>query len=64
LGLLDHPNAKPTVTTPIGSELNKALHRVEAELLIEGGDPASLLNDVQAELAPKLAKGLSSPDGQ
>jgi multiple sugar transport system substrate-binding protein len=52
--LMAHPNAKPAVTTPISSELNGALGRVEAELLDKGSDPVQLLNEVQAEIAPKL----------
>jgi ABC-type glycerol-3-phosphate transport system substrate-binding protein len=54
LDLLAHPNARPAVTTPINLELNEALGQVEVELLHNGGDAALLLNEVQAEFAPKL----------
>jgi multiple sugar transport system substrate-binding protein len=63
MDLLDHPNAKPAVTTPINAELNEALGQVELELLHKGGDPVPRLDEVQAELAPKLEKALSDPDG-
>ncbi len=54
MDLLAHPNAKHTVTTPISLELNEALGQVEADLLQGGGDAVPLLNEVQAEFAPKL----------
>ncbi len=57
--LLAHPNAKPAVTTPISSELNEALGQVEEELLHKGGDPVELLNEAQAEIAPRLQEALS-----
>jgi hypothetical protein len=61
--LMAHPNAKPALTTPISSELNEALGQVEVELLHKGGDPAPLLDEVQAEFAPKLQEALSYHDG-
>jgi ABC-type glycerol-3-phosphate transport system substrate-binding protein len=57
--LMAHPNAKPAVTTPISLELNEAMGQVEEELLHKGGDPVELLNEVQAELAPRLKEVLS-----
>jgi multiple sugar transport system substrate-binding protein len=63
MDLMAHPNAKPAVTTPVSSELNEALGQVEVEVLHKGGDPAPLLNEVQAEFAPKLKEGLSYHDG-
>ncbi len=54
MDLLSHPNARPAVTTPISVELNEALGRVEEKLLRRGGDPVLLLDEAQAELAPKL----------
>jgi multiple sugar transport system substrate-binding protein len=61
--LMAHPNAKPAVTTPISLELNEALGQVEEELLHKGGDPVPLLNEVQAEIAPKLKEALSYREG-
>ena len=61
--LMAHPNAKPAVTTPISVELNEALGQVEEELLHTGGDPVELLNEVQAEIAPKLEEVLSYREG-
>jgi ABC-type glycerol-3-phosphate transport system substrate-binding protein len=57
--LMDDANAAHTVTTPISPELNEALGRVEAELLPQGGDPAPLLSEVQAQLAAKLKEALA-----
>jgi multiple sugar transport system substrate-binding protein len=59
VGLMAHPSAKPAVTTPITPELNEALGRIEAELLYTGGDLVPLLNEVQAELVPKLLEALA-----
>ena len=58
LDLMTRPDASLAVTTPICSELNEALGQVEAEVLRDGGDPAPLLNEVQAELAAKLEEAL------
>ena len=60
--LMTHPNAKPALTTPISSALNEALGEVEVELH-KGGDPAPLLDEVQAEFAPRLKEALSYHDG-
>jgi multiple sugar transport system substrate-binding protein len=63
LDLMAHPNAKPAVTTPVGSELNQALGQVEEELLHKhGGDPLPRLNEVQAKLAPRLQEALACQD--
>lgn len=53
-GLMAQPNAEAAVSTPISSELNEALARIEAEVLDKGGNPAPLLNEVQAELGARL----------
>jgi hypothetical protein len=62
MDLLDHPNAKHVVTRPINLELNRALGQVEEELLHKGGDPAPLLNEVQAEFAPKFKEAMAYHD--
>ena len=62
LDLMAHPNAKPAVTTPISSELNEALDKIEAELLNKGGDPVPLLDEVQAELATQGKEALADYD--
>jgi len=49
--LLAHPNARHAPAAPVGADLNRALSQVEAEVLHKGGDPAALLNEVQAEFA-------------
>jgi hypothetical protein len=54
LELVTHPNAGGAGPAPISRELNEALARVEDTLLERGGDAMSLLNEVQAELAPRL----------
>jgi hypothetical protein len=59
MDLMAHPNAKAAVTTPISPDLNEALGRVEVELLDKGRDPVPLLDEVQAEFAPKLKEMLS-----
>jgi multiple sugar transport system substrate-binding protein len=63
MDLMAHPNAKPAVTMPVSSELNEALGQVEEEVLHKGGEPAPLLDKVQAEFAPKLKEPLSYHDG-
>jgi ABC-type glycerol-3-phosphate transport system substrate-binding protein len=62
LDLMAHPNARPAATTPICSELNEALDKVESGLLNTGGDPVPLLNEVQAELAARLEEALADYD--
>jgi multiple sugar transport system substrate-binding protein len=57
--LLAHPNARAAPPSPFRPELNAALGQVEAELLHEGGDAVRLLNEVQAEFAPRLEEALS-----
>lgn len=59
MDLMAHPNAKHTVTTPISPELNEAMGQVEEESMHQGGDPVLLLNEVQAEFAPKVKEALS-----
>ena len=56
---MTHPNARHVVTTPISLEVNEALDRAEEELLHDGGDPVSVLNEVQTELAPRLNEALA-----
>ena len=64
LDLMAHANAQPAPTTPIGEDLNRALGEVEEALLHKGsGEPAALLGEVQAELAPRLREALGHPDG-
>jgi ABC-type glycerol-3-phosphate transport system substrate-binding protein len=58
LDLMAHPNARTAATTPISSELNESLDQVEAQLLHNGGDAVLLLDEVQAELAPRLEEAL------
>jgi hypothetical protein len=51
------------VTTPICAELNAALGQAEAEVLHEGGDPVSLLNQVQGELGARLREAAAGSGG-
>jgi multiple sugar transport system substrate-binding protein len=55
-GLLAHTNAATVATTGISQELNEALAQLEAEVLDKGNEPAALLNQVQAELGPRLGQ--------
>ena len=64
LDLMTHPNAGHMVTTPITSDLNEALGEVEREALRNGGHPALLLDEVQAELAPRLMEVLAYQGGR
>ncbi len=59
MDLMADPNATFVITTPISLELNDALGQVEEKVLHTGADPTPLLNDVQAEFAPKLAEALN-----
>jgi len=61
--LMAHPNAVPGVTMPNSLEVNEALGGVEDEVLHSGGDPALLLGEVQARLAPKLAEAAAHHAG-
>jgi len=61
MDLLAHPNAKYVTTTPISRELNQALNEVEEELLHRGADPVPLLNEIQAEWAPRLRPTADGP---
>ena len=58
LDLLNHPNAMPSITTPIDPELNEALGQIEGDVLHKGEDALRLLNDLQTKLAPKLQEVL------
>jgi hypothetical protein len=53
---LAHTNAATVATTGISQELNEALAQLEAEVLDKGNEPAALLNQVQAELGPRLGQ--------
>ena len=63
MDLMAHPDAKPAVTMPVSSELNEALGQVEEEVLHKGGDPVPLLDELQAQFAPKLKEPSSYQDG-
>ena len=62
MDLLAHPGAGYIVSTPISPALNEALGQVEEASLHQGGDPLPLLNEVQAELAPRLKEALAYYD--
>ena len=57
-----HPNAGYIASTPISPALNEALGQVEEASLHQGGDPLPLLDEVQAELAPRLKEALAYHD--
>jgi multiple sugar transport system substrate-binding protein len=61
MDVLAHPNARPVITTPISAELSDALEQVE-ELLQREADPIGLLNQIAAEIGPKLREVSSSHD--
>ncbi len=56
--LMNSPNAKFIVTTPITSELLDALAQVEEKVLTNGADPKPLLDKLQADFEPKLKSAL------
>ena len=60
--LLAHPNAGYAAALPIRPELSRALGEVEEQALHDGGDPLSLLEEVQAEFAPQWAQALDDRD--
>ena len=62
MDLLAHPNAGYIASTPISPALNEALGQVEEASLHQGGDPLPLLDEVQAELAPRLKEALAYHD--
>jgi multiple sugar transport system substrate-binding protein len=51
-------NAKPSITSPISTELNQELAQVEEQVLHAGKDPKPLLDAVQAKFESKLADSL------
>jgi multiple sugar transport system substrate-binding protein len=51
-------NAKPSITTPISTELNQALAQVEEQVLHAGKDPKPLLDELQAKFETKLTESL------
>jgi ABC-type glycerol-3-phosphate transport system substrate-binding protein len=59
MDLLAHPGAGYIVSTPISPALNEALGQVEEASLHQGGDLLPLLDEVQADLAPRLKEALA-----
>lgn len=58
LDLMSSPNAYPMITSLISLELNDAYSLVEEQVLHAGADPKPLLDQLQAEFAPKLEEAL------
>lgn len=56
--LMGSANAQWVITTPISLEFNDALGQIEEQVLHTAADPIPLLDDLQAEFAPKLAEAL------
>ena len=56
--LINSPNAKIIVTTPISLEFNDAWTLMEEQVLHTGADPKPLLDKLQADFEPKLAEAL------
>jgi hypothetical protein len=65
MDLMARPNPNRAVTAPIRPELNKDLRQIERELLHrEGAIPLPLLNEIHAQLLPRLSEGLVYLDEQ
>lgn len=58
MDLMAHPNAKYITTTPISLEFNDAYGLVFEQVVHTGEDPKPLLDQLQAEFAPKLEESL------
>ena len=58
MDLMAGVNAKVVVTTPISLEFNDAWTLLEEKVLHTGADPQPLLEQLQADFAPKLADAL------
>jgi multiple sugar transport system substrate-binding protein len=56
--LMSSQNAFAILTTPISLELNDALGTTEEQILHAGGDPKALLDQVQADFAPKFQEAM------
>jgi multiple sugar transport system substrate-binding protein len=56
--LLNDPNAKSPVVTPINAEVNAALDQIEEQVLRTCADPLPLLEEAQATLQPQLDAAL------
>ena len=57
--LMNNPNAKFVVTTPISLEFNDALTLVEEKIFTTGADPKQVLDQLQSDFEPKLKAALS-----
>lgn len=58
LDLMNSKNAFAVITSPISLELNDALGTAEEEILHAGGDPKTLLDQIQAEFEPKFNEAM------
>jgi multiple sugar transport system substrate-binding protein len=58
MDLMENPNAKVIITTPISLEFNDAWTLMEEQVLHTGADPKPLLDQLQADFEPKLADAL------
>lgn len=56
--LMGSPNTTYIITTPISLEFNDAIGSVEEQVLHTGADAKKLLDELQAEFAPKLEEAL------
>ena len=58
MDLMANPNATHIITTPISLEFNDAYATVFEQVVHTGADPKPLLDQLQAEFAPKLEEAL------
>jgi len=58
LGLMNDPNAKSPILTPVNAEVIEALGQIEEQVLHECADPMPLLEAAQAKLQPQLDAAL------
>jgi multiple sugar transport system substrate-binding protein len=60
INLMNDPNAKAPVLTPINAEVDAALSQIEEQALRSCVDPVPLLEEAQARLQPELDKALGN----
>lgn len=59
INLMNDPNAKSPIFSPINAEVDTALAQIEEKVFLECADPLPLLEEAQAQLQPQLDAALA-----
>jgi hypothetical protein len=60
VNLMNDPNAKSPILSPINAEVTAALEQIEEQVLRNCADPLPLLEEAQATLQPQLDAALEN----